>query len=99
MEGLFEFKRRAKRVEGPRVHKITGSLGVYDSYKYYRKIKPKDKKYILTESQYFSIIRQICVFFNENPIKHHQKTKDRCQSCCKSCTGNSPTKDIYEYWI
>lgn len=59
MEGLFEFKRRMKRVEGPRVHKITGSLGVYDAYKNYRKYRPKEKKYVLTESQYFSIIRQV----------------------------------------
>ena len=59
MEDLFEFKRRIKRVEGPRVHKITGSLGVYDAFKKYRKIRPKDKKYVLTESQYFAIVRQI----------------------------------------
>lgn len=56
---LIEYKKRIKRVDGPRIHKITGSLGVYQAYKYYRKNKPKEKKYVLTESQYFAIIRQI----------------------------------------
>ena len=56
---LIEYKKRVKRVDGPRIHKITGSLGVYDAYKNYRKHRPKDKKYVLTESQYFAIIRQI----------------------------------------
>ena len=59
MKELIEFKRRIKRVEGPRIHKVTGSLGVYDAFKFFRKTKPKGKKYILTESQYFSIVRQI----------------------------------------
>jgi hypothetical protein len=56
---LIEYKKRIKRVDGPRIHKITGSLGVYDSYKKYRKNRPRDKKYVLTESQYFAIVRQI----------------------------------------
>lgn len=59
MEGLKEFKKRIKKVSSPRIHKITNSLGVYDAFKYYRKNKPKDKKYVLTESQYFNIIRQV----------------------------------------
>ena len=56
---LIEYKKRIKRVDSPRIHKITGSLGVYQAYKYYRKNRPKEKKYVLTESQYFAIIRQI----------------------------------------
>jgi len=55
----YEFKKNVKKVLGPRKHKVTNSYGVYDGYKYYRKNKPKDKKYILTESQYFAIIRKI----------------------------------------
>lgn len=58
-EGLKEFTKRIKKVSGPRVHKITNSYGVYDAYKYYRKHKPNDKKYVLTESQFFAIIRGI----------------------------------------
>lgn len=53
-----EFRSNIRRVTGPRAHKVRGSLGVYDAYKYYRRNKPKDKKYILTESQYFTIIRR-----------------------------------------
>ena len=59
MEQLSEFKKKIKKVNSSRVHKITGSLGVYDAYKNYRKHRPKEKKYVLTESQYFSIVRQI----------------------------------------
>ena len=59
MESLIEFKKRVRRVTDTHIHKIRNSLGVYNGYKFYRKNKPKDKKYILSESQYFAIIRQI----------------------------------------
>ena len=59
MESLIEFKKRVRRASMPREHKIRNSLGVYNGYKYYRKNKPDDKKYVLSESQYFAIIRQI----------------------------------------
>lgn len=51
------FRRNLLGLNKSRHHKITNSRGVYDAYKYYRKIRPKDKKYKLTESQYFAIIR------------------------------------------
>jgi hypothetical protein len=54
-----EFLNSVKKIKSPRKHKATNSYGVYDAYKYYRKNKPKDKQYILTESQYFTIIRKI----------------------------------------
>jgi 2-phosphoglycerate kinase len=56
-ENLFISK--IKNVKGHRKHKICNSYGIYDGYKYYRKNKPKDKIYILTESQYFAITRKI----------------------------------------
>lgn len=56
---LSEFKKNIRKVKSNRNHKVRNSLGVYDAYKYYRKNKPDDKRYILTESQYFSIIRKI----------------------------------------
>lgn len=59
MESLGEFKKRIRKLNHPRKYKINNSLGVYDAYKYYRKNKPKNKIYILTESQYFAIIRKI----------------------------------------
>ena len=69
MECLEEFKRKIKKVNSPRHYKITNSYGVYDGYKYYRKNKPKDKKYILTESQYFAIIRQVNQLLVEEFLK------------------------------
>lgn len=54
-----EFINDLKGVKDNRHHKITKSYGVYDYYKRYRKNKPKDAEFRLTESQYFSIIRKI----------------------------------------
>ena len=49
MGSLIEFKKRVRRVSMSREHKIRNSLGVYDGYKYYRKNKHDDKKYVLSE--------------------------------------------------
>lgn len=54
-----DFLKEVKGVSETRNHKIKNSFGVYDGYKYYRKNKPKDKKFILTESEYFAITREI----------------------------------------
>lgn len=54
-----EFSRNIKKISGPRLHKIKGSYGVYDYFKYYRKYKPKDSKYVLKDSQFYTIIRLI----------------------------------------
>lgn len=59
MESLIEFKKRVRKVTEHHKHKIRNSLGIYNGFKYYRKNKPADKKYILTESQYFAITRLI----------------------------------------
>ena len=60
METLGEFKSRIKNnINHPKKYKITNSWGIYDGFKYYRKNKPKDKEYILTESQYFAITRAV----------------------------------------
>lgn len=56
---FLEFSNAVKRVREPRIHKVKNSYGVYDGFKYYRKSRPKEDKYILTESQYFSIIRKV----------------------------------------
>lgn len=56
---LSEFRKEILKVDKPRKTTINNSYGVYDAYKYYRKNKPSDKKYILSESQYFAIIRQM----------------------------------------
>lgn len=62
METLEEFKKRIKRGNQPRKYKVNNSLGIYDGYKYYRKNKPKEKDFILSESQYFAITRRINLY-------------------------------------
>lgn len=64
-----EFYADVKKVKGNRVHKVTGSLGVYDAFKWYRKNKPKDKKFILTQSQYLHIIRTVNLLLREELLK------------------------------
>lgn len=66
-----EFRRKVLKLGEKRNHKVKNSYGVYDAFKYYRKIKPKDKKYILTESQYFSIIRNINNLLIENLLHNN----------------------------
>ena len=55
----LNFRKEILKLTDNRVHKVTNSLGVYDAYKYYRKHRPKESKYVLKESQYFSIIRRV----------------------------------------
>lgn len=69
MENFIEFKKRVRRIYDHRKHKIRNSIGIYDGYKYYRKNKPKNKEYILTESQYFSITRLINNLLAEEIIR------------------------------
>ena len=59
MKDFNQFISELKNVTGNRHHKISGSYGVYDYYKEYRKNKPKDKEFILTEKQYYYIIRRM----------------------------------------
>lgn len=64
-----EFLSRIRKADGPRKHKVSGSLGVYDAYKWYRKNKPAGKQYILNESQYFTIIRRINLALRDELLK------------------------------
>lgn len=66
---LKEFKRRVQKLNQPRHYSVNNSLGVYDSYKWYRKNKPKDKMYVLTESQYFAIVRKINLLLVEEILE------------------------------
>lgn len=56
---LAQFSAQVRRAGSSHHHKITNSYGVYHYYKFYRKNKPKEKQYVLTESQYFAIIRKV----------------------------------------
>ena len=70
MEETYEaFRDKIKNITGERHHKITNSYGVYDMYKFYRKNKPLEKKYVLTESQYFTIIRRINELLSDDLIE------------------------------
>lgn len=70
---LQEYRNKVLKVDKPRKTSISNSWGVYDAFKYYRKNKPKDKKYVLSESQYFAIVRRTNLLlaeelFNQNDI-------------------------------
>lgn len=67
-KGLIEFLKSVKRVNESRTHKVKNSYGVYDGFKFYRKNRPKEHKYVLTESQYFSIIRKVNELLGESLI-------------------------------
>ena len=55
--------------KGTKKHLVKDSYGVYAYYKYYRKNRPKEKEYVLTEKQYYKIIRDIHELMLESLIK------------------------------
>lgn len=59
MESFEDFSKRVRKLNSTRKHKINNSYGIKDGFKYYRKTKPKDPKYILTDCQYLLINREI----------------------------------------
>lgn len=59
METVDDFMKRVRRASEHRVYRIRNSYGVYDAYKWYRRHRPDEHRYVLTESQYFSIVRNI----------------------------------------
>jgi hypothetical protein len=63
-----EFIKDIKKVNRERNHKVNKSYGSKDAFKYYRKIKPTDSKYVLTDCQYLQIIRLINNRLRENII-------------------------------
>ena len=54
-----DFIKEVKKVSNKRTHKITKSYGSKDAFRHYRKVKPTDSKYVLTDCQYLKIIRLI----------------------------------------
>ena len=54
-----------------RTHKVSGSLGVYDAYKYIRKNKWFDIGRPLTEHEFYSIIRRVNNYLAEELLKGH----------------------------
>lgn len=68
---MDEFRKKVLKVNQPRTHKVTGSLGVYDAYKYIRKNKWLNIGRALTEHEFYTIIRQINNLLVENFLKGH----------------------------
>lgn len=62
---INQFIANIKKVKESRHHKVINSYGVYDYFKYYRKNKPNESKYVLTESQYFAIFRHVNMLLAE----------------------------------
>lgn len=58
-KGLAEFLNSIKKLNGPRIHKVRGSYGVYDAYKWIRKNKWLNIGRRLTEHEFYSIIRKV----------------------------------------
>lgn len=54
-----QFKNTIKKVTGNRKHKVTNSYGMQDAFNYYKKIRPKNKRYALTNSNYRVLIKEV----------------------------------------
>ena len=72
MEDIKQFKARILKIHDTRTHKVTNSLGVYDSYKWLRKNKWLDIGHV-DEHTYYTIIREVNKLMaqelgNGNPI-------------------------------
>ncbi len=60
MEQTFEeYLKETKKVSDKRNHKIKGSVGSIDGFYHYRKIRPDEKMFVLSNIQYLSIIREM----------------------------------------
>lgn len=69
MDTLGEFKSRIKKSRQPKTYRVRNSVGIYDGFKYYRKNKPDNKLFVLTESQYFAITRKVNLLLAEELSK------------------------------
>lgn len=68
-EEYKQFRRERLKLNEPREHKVKGSLGVYDAYKYIRKNKWFDIGRPLTEHEFYSIIRRVNNYLAESLIE------------------------------
>ena len=67
-----EFKNEIQKVSDTRVHKVTGSVGVYSAYKYIRKNKWFNIERPLTEGEFYRIIRKVNQHLAEELSNGHQ---------------------------
>lgn len=54
---MNNFKNKIKKISNNREHKVTNSYGVKDYYIYYKQNRPRESKYVITDSDYRKIIR------------------------------------------
>lgn len=54
-----DFIKEIKKVNNERHHRVTNSYGSKDAFHFYRKIRPQENKYVLTDCEYLKIIRLI----------------------------------------
>lgn len=66
-----EFIVSVKKVTGPREHKVKGSFGVYDSYKWTRKNKWLNIGRPITEHEFYSIIRKVNNYLADSLLYGH----------------------------
>ena len=60
MKQTFEdYLKEVQNVHGSRKHKISGSQNTISGFSYYRKIRPKEKEFVLKDKEYLSIIREM----------------------------------------
>ena len=64
-----EFRKKVLRIGESHTHEINNSYGVRDGYKYYRQIRPKQSKYVLKDSQYYSVIRSVNKLLAQNILQ------------------------------
>lgn len=60
-----EFKQEVQKVDKSRIHKVTGSIGVYQSYKWIRKHKWLNIGRPLKEGEFYRIVRRINSYLAE----------------------------------
>lgn len=69
-ETLQEFKRgRRFPADRKKEYAIRNSWGVYDFYKYYRKNKPLDTKFVISDVQYYAIFRRVNELLVDNLVR------------------------------
>ena len=54
-----EFRKKVLRIGESHTHEINNSYGIRDGFNYYRQTRPQQSKYVLTDTQYYSITRKI----------------------------------------
>lgn len=67
-----EFRKEVQKINDTRIHKVTGSKGSYDAYKYIRKNKWFDIGRPLKEGEFYRIIRKINQYLAEELSNGHE---------------------------